>query len=89
VAAASAPSDAGPYVAARWREAADEMADLYVAAFRLRSSARERASVVDHLDDLAELVPPDHPLATILRDASDRLGAWPAMEEDQSERTTS
>ena len=87
--AASAPTEVGPYVAARWREIADEMVERYVAAFRLRSSARERASVVDHLDDLAALVAPDHPLATILRDASDRLGAWPAMDGAQPEEATS
>jgi tetratricopeptide (TPR) repeat protein len=87
--ATAEPSEIEPDVEARWREMADEMVERYVSAFRLRSSARERASVVDHLDDLAELVAPDDPLATILREASDRLGAWPAMEGDQSEATTS
>jgi hypothetical protein len=66
-----------PDVVERWNAARDEMVGWYVKAFRLRSSARERASVIDHLDDLAEIVPADHPLAVILRDASKQLGDWP------------
>ncbi|MGH9287782.1 MAG: tetratricopeptide repeat-containing protein [Acidimicrobiales bacterium] len=60
-----------------WERKRDELVDAYAAAFRLRSSARERASVIDHLDDLAELVPEDHPLAPLLRGASSRLKEWP------------
>jgi hypothetical protein len=55
----------------------EDMIEAYRAAFRLRSSARERASVVDHLDDLAQLVPIDHPLAERLRVAAQGLAAWP------------
>jgi hypothetical protein len=55
----------------------DGMTEAYLAAFRLRSSARERASVIDHLDDLALLVPTDHPLAERLRVAAQGLAAWP------------
>jgi CHAT domain len=55
----------------------DGMIECYLAAFRLRSSARERASVVDHIDDLARLVPADHPLAERLHAAAKGLDAWP------------
>jgi tetratricopeptide (TPR) repeat protein len=59
----------------------DEMVTHYVAAFRLRSSARERASVIDHLDDLALLLPEDHPLAELLSGSAKELGAWPGPEQ--------
>jgi hypothetical protein len=55
----------------------DGMTEAYVAAFRLRSSARERASVIDHLEDLALLVPAVHPLAERLHGAAKDLAAWP------------
>ena len=70
----------GPERLERWTVARDEMVALYVAAFRLRSSARERASVIDHLDDLALLLPEDHPVAELLRGASKELGGWPGPE---------
>jgi tetratricopeptide (TPR) repeat protein len=60
-----------------WERKRDELVDAYAAAFRLRSSARERATVIDHLDDLAELVPEDHPVAPVLSGASSRLKEWP------------
>jgi tetratricopeptide (TPR) repeat protein len=64
-----------------WTATRDEMVTHYVAAFRLRSSARERASVIDHLDDLALLLSEDHPLAELLRRAAKELGAWPGPEQ--------
>jgi hypothetical protein len=48
----------------------------YERAFALRSSPRERASVTDHLIDLADLLPSDHRLAAPLRDAHERLRGW-------------
>jgi hypothetical protein len=50
--------------------------DAYRAAFRLRSSARERDSVVGHLRDLDELVPEGTPLATSLAKIRADLEAW-------------
>jgi hypothetical protein len=52
------------------------LVDAYDDAFRLRSSERERASVVDHLHDLADLLPADHPLGPPLKDAFARLSGW-------------
>ena len=40
----------------------DRLVHTYGAAFKLRSSVRERGSVVEHVEDLSVLVPPDHPL---------------------------
>ena len=74
----------GPEGLEDWSVTRDEMVAHYVAAFRLRSSARERASVIDHLDDLALLLPEDHPLAELLRGASKELGAWPGPERPSS-----
>ena len=71
----------GPERLEAWTATRDEMVTHYVAAFRLRSSARERASVIDHLDDLALLLPEDHPLAELLRGAAKELGAWPGPEQ--------
>jgi tetratricopeptide (TPR) repeat protein len=59
----------------------DAMVECYRAAFRLRSSARERASVIDHVEDLSELVPTHHPLAEVLQEAAKRLDAWPNLAE--------
>ncbi len=55
---------------------AETMATTYLDAFRLRSSERERASVVDHLQNLAELLGADHPLRASLTDAVGRLDGW-------------
>ena len=59
------------------KDRVNEMVAKYTAAFRLRSSGRERASVIDHLDDLAELIPSEHPLSNALESASSQLLAWP------------
>jgi hypothetical protein len=67
-------------VIAEWEASVRELVAQYIAAFRLRSSARERASVVDHVDDLAELIPEDHPLSKALLSASQVLSQWPAVE---------
>ena len=69
-----------PELVEAWSVTRDEMVKHYVDAFRLRSSARERASVIDHLDDLALLLAEDHPLAELLRGASKELGAWPGTD---------
>jgi hypothetical protein len=49
------------------------MVRAYRGAFRLRSSPRERASVVEHLDDLAALVPSELPLHSELVSALSQL----------------
>ena len=46
----------------------------YQAGFRLRSSARERGSVIEHIEDLVELVPPAHLLHDGLSSVLDALG---------------
>jgi hypothetical protein len=40
----------------------ERLGRTYQAGFRLRSSARERGSVVEHLEDLVQLTLPTHPL---------------------------
>jgi tetratricopeptide (TPR) repeat protein len=74
----------GPERLEEWTVTRDEMVAHYVGAFRLRSSARERASVIDHLDDLALLLPVDHPLADLLRRAAKELRAWPGPERSSA-----
>ena len=61
--------------AATLRADAERMTAAYRSAFELRSSAKERASVVDHLFDLAELAPPG-PLTTTLLEAHEQLREW-------------
>jgi tetratricopeptide (TPR) repeat protein len=51
----------------------DRLVRTYRAGFRLRSSARERGSVIEHLDDLLELVPPTNPLHDDLASAIAQL----------------
>jgi tetratricopeptide (TPR) repeat protein len=58
------------------RLSAAELIDVYQHAFRLRSSARERASVTDHLRDLVDLLPAEHPLRAALMEAASTLSAW-------------
>jgi hypothetical protein len=50
--------------------------DAYRAAFRLRSSARERDSVVAHVRDLQELAPAGSALAASLQKVRDDLASW-------------
>ena len=45
-----------------------EMATRYAAAFELRSNAANRRSVIEHLDDIATLLPGDVPLQAELAD---------------------
>ncbi|HEY8093902.1 MAG TPA: hypothetical protein VID93_08955, partial [Acidimicrobiales bacterium] len=51
----------------------DRLVRTYRAAFRLRSSARERASVIDHVADLAALTPEAQPLHAALLSALGQL----------------
>ena len=51
----------------------ERLARTYRAGFRLRSSARERGSVIEHLEDLVELVLPNHPLHEGLTSVLDGL----------------
>lgn len=74
-ATATTTSAGGAELEAILRPDAERMVAAYRSAFELRSSAKERASVVDHLFDLAELAPPG-PLTTTLLDAHRRLRAW-------------
>ena len=62
----------------------DALVASYEAAFRLRSNARERASVVEHLRDLVDLTPAGEPIAAGLEDARRRLELWPGRVESQA-----
>ena len=57
------------------------MVDAYRDAFLLRSSAANRRSVVDHIEDLADLLP-DVPLRAELRSAVARLRAMEQPADD-------
>jgi len=59
----------------------DVLVRHYVAAFRLRSTPAERASVIEHLRDLADLAPGGTSLALALAGARERLECWPACPE--------
>jgi hypothetical protein len=52
----------------------ERLVRTYQAGFRLRSSARERGSVIEHIEDLVELVPPAHLLHDGLSSVLDGLG---------------
>jgi hypothetical protein len=53
----------------------DRMVHTYQAGFRLRSSARERGSVTEHMEDLVDLIPPEHALHDQLASALTQLRA--------------
>jgi CHAT domain len=61
-------------------EAANGITAAYVAAFRLRSSARERDSVTTHLRDLVDIVPAGTDTARILHDVHGELRSWTSSE---------
>ena len=63
---------------------ADVLVRDYVAAFRLRSNAGERASVIEHLRDIADLAPGGTSLALALAGARERLACWPAATTGES-----
>jgi hypothetical protein len=56
--------------------------DAYRAAFRLRSSARERDSVVAHMRDLQELAPAGSALGASLQKVRDDLASWTCHDPD-------
>ena len=70
----SAASDPGG--SAALEEAAQGITAAYVAAFRLRSSARQRDSVTTHLQDLVDVVPADTEAARILSGVHGELRTW-------------
>jgi hypothetical protein len=72
-----ADTDGEQTVAAHWDQDVDTLVHDYIAAFRLRSSARERASVVEHLRDLSDLMPAGTAVTTSLTDARAKLERWP------------
>jgi tetratricopeptide (TPR) repeat protein len=51
----------------------DELTEEYINAFRLRSSASNRRSVIEHLEDVAMLLPADLPLRPELSAAAAQL----------------
>jgi hypothetical protein len=53
----------------------DRMVRTYRAGFRLRSSARERGSVTEHMEDLVDLIPSEHALHDQLASALTQLRA--------------
>jgi CHAT domain-containing protein len=58
-------------------DAADDVVDRYEEVFASGSSPGDRLTVTEHLDILADLMPPDHKHeAEVLRAGSRRLEAW-------------
>jgi hypothetical protein len=62
-----------------WTATSSAIVRAYSDAFRLRSSERERASVIDHVDDLAALLPVDHAVTDVLQATAKALHAWPTV----------
>ena len=77
ITAASEPSEAGALT-----EAAQGITAAYVAAFRLRSSARERDSVTNHLQDLVDVVPGKADASKILMDMHGVLESWTSSDAE-------
>ncbi len=77
ITAASEPSEAGALT-----EAAQGITAAYVAAFRLRSSARERDSVTNHLRDLVDVVPGKADASKILMDMHGVLESWTSSDAE-------
>ncbi len=77
ITAASEPSEAGALT-----EAAQGITAAYVAAFRLRSSARERDSVTNHLRDLVDVVPGKADTSKILMDMHGVLESWTSSDAE-------
>jgi hypothetical protein len=73
----AASDSSGP---AALEEAAHGITVAYIAAFRLRSSARERDSVTTHLRDLVDVVPAGTDMARILHDVHHELRRWTSSE---------
>ena len=65
-----------PAGSAAVEKAAHGITGVYVAAFRLRSSARERDSVTTHLQDLVDVVPAGSETARILIGVHGELKTW-------------
>jgi beta-lactamase superfamily II metal-dependent hydrolase len=64
------------------------MVDEYERAFEGRSTYSERGSVIDHLEDLADLLPAQDPRREALRSALARLRVWQEEHVDPVDRAT-
>jgi hypothetical protein len=62
--------------AAPRRRAAARMVEIYLEAFRRRSTFAERYSTIDHLQDLHDLLPEGDDRTPLLHDALGRLATW-------------
>ena len=63
-------------------DSAQGITTAYVAAFRLRSSARERDSVTTHLRDLVDVVPGTADASKVLMDMHDVLEGWTSSDAE-------
>ena len=66
----------GPSASMAVTDAARGITAAYVAAFRLRSSARERDSVTTHLQDLVDVVPVEVEASNVLKEVWGILKSW-------------